>query len=212
VDPATKLRRESWQNGNVGFVRHPQRWSLAVAAAFLVLALGVTSASAASKTHNGTSQTIGTCTVIAHPTATLHTDCVGASLQRAPLSHADLSYAVLTGAKLNNADLAGANLTGATLTKAVLSGANLAGAQWSSTTCPDGTNSDAVGYSCSGHLSTVAYAIPPSITSGPNASLPYTGFDPWPSVLAGSALIAIGILLLELAWALDRRRSRTQTS
>jgi len=179
----------------------------AVAAGSLVLALGVTGASAASKTNTSNSRIIGTCTVIPHPTAALHTECVGASLQKAPLSHADLSYADLTSAKLNDADLAGANLTGATLTKAILAGANLAGAQWSGTTCPDGTNSDAVGYICSGpHLSTVAYAIPPSITSGPSSSLPYTGFDPWPSALAGSALIAIGLLLLELARALARRR------
>jgi hypothetical protein len=196
----------------VGFIRHLQRLPLVVATAFLVLMLGVTGASGASKTHHSTARTIGTCTVIAHPTATLHTECVGASLQNAPLSHADLSYAVLTSAKLNNADLAGANLTKATLTKAVLAGANLAGAQWSSTTCPDGTNSDAVGYSCSGHLSTVAFAIPPSIVTGPDSTLAATGFDPWPSVLAGSALIATGVLLLELSRALDRRRSRPQTS
>jgi Pentapeptide repeats (8 copies) len=196
----------------VGFTRQLQSLLIVVATAFLVLTFGVTSASAASKTRNSTSQTIGTCIVITHPTATLHTDCVGASLQKAPLSHADLSYAVLTEAKLNNANLSGANLTGATLTKAVLTGANLAGVQWSSTTCPDGTNSDAVGYSCSGHLSTVAYVIPPSIITGPNSSLPYTGFDPWPSALTGSGLIAIGVLLLELAGALDRRRSRPQAS
>lgn len=196
----------------MGFIHYLQRLSPVVATAFLVLTLGVTSASAASKSHNSTSRTIGTCTVIVHPTATLHTECVDANLQNASLSHADLSYAVLTGAKLNNADLAGANLNEATLTKAILTGANLAGAQWSSTTCPDGTNSDAVGYSCSGHLSPVAYAIPPSIVSGPSSSLPFTGFDPWPSALAGSGLIAIGVLLLELARALDRRRTRPQTS
>jgi hypothetical protein len=197
----------------MGFIHHLQRPSLVVGTAFLLLTLSVTSASAASKTQPSTSRTIGTCTVIAHPTAALHTVCVGASLQKAPLNHADLSYAVLTSANLAGANLAGANLTGASLTKAVLSGADLAGATWSGTTCPDGTNSDAVGYSCSGrHLSTVAYVIPPTIPSGPNSSLPFTGFDPWPSALAGSTLIVIGILLLELAWALDRRRSRTQTS
>lgn len=196
----------------MGFSRHLQSLLIVVATAFLVPTLGATSASAASKTHNTTSRTIGTCTVITHPTAALHTECVGASLQNASLSHADLSYAVLSSAKLNNADLAGANLTGATLTKAVLTGANLAGAQWSSTTCPDGTNSDAVGYSCSGHLSTVAYVIPPSIISGPNSSLPYTGFDPWPSALTGAALIVIGVLLLELARAPRRRCFRPKAS
>jgi len=196
----------------VGFIRHLQRLSLVVATAFLVLTLGVTSASAA-KTNNSTSRTIGTCTVIAHPTAAHHTDCVGASLQKAPLSHADLSYAVLTGAKLNDADLAGANLTGALLTKAVLSGANLDGATWSSTTCPDGTNSNEVGVSCSGvHLSTTASVTPPIPTAGPDASLPFTGFDPWPFVVTGAALIAIGVVLLELARTLGRRRSRPQTS
>lgn len=196
----------------MGFIRYPRRLSLVVATVLLVLLLGVTSASAASKTNNSTSRTIGTCTVITHPTAALHTECVGASLQEAPLSHADLSYAVLTGAKLNNADLAGANLTGATLTKAVLSGANLAGATWSGTTCPDGTNSNEVGDSCSAHLSTTAYVIPPTPTAGPDASLPFTGFDPWPFVLTGAALIAVGVVLLELAWALGRRRARPQTS
>jgi hypothetical protein len=197
----------------VGFNRRLQGPLIAVAAAFLVLMLGAASASAASKTQNSTSRTIGTCIVITHPSATLHTDCVGASLQNAPLSHADLSYAVLTSAKLNNADLSGANLTGATLTKAVLTGAKLAGVQWRSTTCPDGTNSDDDGYSCSGrHLLTVASSIPQTVITGPDASLPFTGFDPWPSVLAGSALIAIGVLFLELARAPRRRRSRPRTS
>jgi hypothetical protein len=200
----------------VRFIRRPERLSLVVVAAFLLLLLGVTSASAAPKTNKGTSRTIGTCTVITHPTAALHTVCVGADLQKAPLSHADLSYAVLTGAKLNNADLAGANLTQANLTKAVLSGANLAGVTWSGTTCPDGTNSNEAGDSCSGHLSTTASTTTttnaPNIPLGPDASLPFTGFDPWPFVLTGAALIAIGVVLLELARALGRRRSRTQTS
>ena len=147
---------ESWQDGNVGFSRRLERLSLVVVAAFLLLTLGVTSAAAAPKTNKGTSRTIGTCTVITHPTAARHTVCGEANLQNAPLSHADLSYAVLTGAKLNNADLAGANLTQANLTKAVLSGANLAGVTWSGTTCPDATNSNEAGDSCSAHLSTTA--------------------------------------------------------
>ena len=195
----------------MGFDPRPERLSLVVATAFLVLTLGVTSAAAASKTNNSTSRTIGTCTVVAHPTAAHHTNCAGASLQKAALSHADLSYAVLTGAKLNDADLAGANLTGATLTKAVLSGANLDGATWSGTTCPDGSNSNEVGDSCSGvHLS--ATVSVPDVPVGPDASLPFTGFDPWPLVLTGATLIGFGLLLLGLARALGRRRPRPQTS
>jgi hypothetical protein len=204
----------------VGFSRRLERLSLVVVAAFLLLTLGVTSAAAAPKTNKGTSRTIGTCTVITHPTAARHTVCGEANLQNAPLSHADLSYAVLTGAKLNDADLAGANLTGANLTKAVLSGANLAGVTWSGTTCPDGTNSNEVGDSCSAHRSTTASTTAPASTTtstiappvGPDASLPFTGFDPWPFILAGAGLIAIGVVLLELARALGKRRSRPQTS
>jgi Pentapeptide repeats (8 copies) len=204
----------------VGFIGHLRRLSLVVASAFLVLTLGVAGASAAAKTNNNTSRTIGTCTVIAHPTAALHTDCPGASLQKAALSHADLSYAVLTSAKLNGADLAGADLTRATLTKAVLSGANLDGVTWSGTTCPDGANSNEVGDSCSAHLSTTASTsastttstttstTAPTVPVGPVDSLPFTGFDPWPFVLTGAALIAIGVGLLELG----RRRSRPKTS
>lgn len=194
----------------MGFSRHLRRLSFVVGAAFLMLTLGVTGASAAAKTHNSTSRTIGTCTVIAHPTAALHTDCVGANLEKAPLGHADLSYAVLTSAKLNDADLAGANLSGATLTKAVLSGADLVGVTWSGTTCPDGTNSNELGDVCSGvHLLTTAPV--PTTPVGPEA-LPFTGFDPWPFVLTGAALIGFGLLLLELARAVGRRRSQPQTS
>jgi len=35
---------------------------------------------------------------------------------------------------------------------AALTGANVNGVTWSATTCPDGTNSDADGGSCAGHL------------------------------------------------------------
>jgi len=45
------------------------------------------------------------------------------------------------------ANLADANLTGADLT-----GAELAGVSWSDTTCPDGSNSDAVGGTCANNL------------------------------------------------------------
>jgi len=61
------------------------------------------------------------------------------------------------GAKLSGADLGGANLNRANLSGANLSGTDLAAANlnnvtWSSTVCPDGTNSDNDGNSCLGHL------------------------------------------------------------
>jgi hypothetical protein len=73
------------------------------------------------------------------------------------LSNANLNGANLTGADLTKANLAGADLTKANLAGADLSGASLAGANlnkvtWSGTTCPDGTNSDADGGTCLGHL------------------------------------------------------------
>jgi len=86
----------------------------------------------------------------------------GLNLADAQLPGANLSNANLNKANLNGADLAGANLSGANLncadpTGADLSGADVAGANfnkvtWSDTTCPDGTNSNAAGGTCSGHL------------------------------------------------------------
>jgi len=63
----------------------------------------------------------------------------------------------LAGAYLNGANLSGSNLRGANLTRSTLTGANLAGANvrdviWSNTICPDGTNSNANGGTCKGHL------------------------------------------------------------
>jgi beta propeller repeat protein len=86
-----------------------------------------------------------------------------ASLIGANLSGANLSGANLTGADLTNADLRGADLSGANLNGARLVGADLQGAKsnaltnvnlvvWSNTTCPDGTNSNADGGACQGHL------------------------------------------------------------
>jgi DNA-binding beta-propeller fold protein YncE len=76
----------------------------------------------------------------------------GANLSGANLSGANLTNANVTNATLSRANLRGANLTGANLTGANLSGANLSGVIWSNTTCPDGTNSDADGGTCVGHL------------------------------------------------------------
>jgi uncharacterized protein YjbI with pentapeptide repeats len=86
----------------------------------------------------------------------------GASVAGANLASANLTGANLNGANLTGANLAGANLAGANLNKANLTGANLAGANlvganinkvtWSNTTCPDGTNSNADGGTCTAHL------------------------------------------------------------
>jgi hypothetical protein len=81
-------------------------------------------------------------------------DLEGALLVNADLSGANLNQADLSGALLNGANLSGANLNGADLTSANLTGANLTGANlanvvWSNTTCPDGSNSDSDGGSCS---------------------------------------------------------------
>jgi alpha-tubulin suppressor-like RCC1 family protein len=86
----------------------------------------------------------------------------GLNLKGAQLSGANLSNANLNGANLSSANLSGANLSGANLNGANLTGANLSGAgvtgtnfnkvTWSNTTCPDGTNSDADGGTCTGHL------------------------------------------------------------
>jgi uncharacterized protein YjbI with pentapeptide repeats len=86
-----------------------------------------------------------------------------ASLIGANLNGANLSGSNLNGANLTNADLRAANLSGANLNGARLAGANLQGAKsnaltnfnlvvWSNTTCPDGTNSNADGGACQGHL------------------------------------------------------------
>jgi uncharacterized protein YjbI with pentapeptide repeats len=45
-----------------------------------------------------------------------------------------------------------ANLTNATLAGASLDGSNIKGVVWSNTICPDGSNSDANGGTCRGHL------------------------------------------------------------
>jgi len=55
-------------------------------------------------------------------------------------------------ADLAGADLRGADLTDADLSGALLGAARLTGVHWGNTTCPDGTNSDAHGSTCDGHL------------------------------------------------------------
>jgi len=96
-----------------------------------------------------------------------NSDLTGADLASTDLTSADLTYANLTGANLTDANLTDANLTFANLTGANLTGANLTDANltaadldgliftnvfWSNTTCPDGTNSDSDGNTCTGHF------------------------------------------------------------
>jgi len=81
----------------------------------------------------------------------------GAYLKDGDLSNANLQDSNLVRANLTEANLTRANLNGANLTNANLAGANLKGAHvkdviWSNTICPDGTNSDANGGTCKGHL------------------------------------------------------------
>ena len=77
--------------------------------------------------------------------ADLHNaDLRGTSFAAARFVGANLRYA-----RLNNVDLSRADLTGSTLGHAT----GLSSVTWSDTTCPDGTNSDANGGTCVGHLS-----------------------------------------------------------
>ncbi len=71
------------------------------------------------------------------------TDLRGADLAEAYLLGASFVDADLTGTDLRGAKFHGANLTGA-------KGVRAPQAEWSSTTCPDGTNTDTVG-TCVGH-------------------------------------------------------------
>jgi uncharacterized protein YjbI with pentapeptide repeats len=78
---------------------------------------------------------------------------IGADMREDNLNGAQLQSAFLGGANLDGANLHGANLTGADLSRADLAGANLHGAvlsgvTWSNTTCPDGTNSNSDGGTC----------------------------------------------------------------
>ena len=76
----------------------------------------------------------------------------GTNLKGVVLTGANLAGANLIGANLQSANLQGANLTNANLGGATSKGASLGGATWSNTVCPDGTNSDADGNTCLGHL------------------------------------------------------------
>jgi len=84
-------------------------------------------------------------------------DLQGVDLAHAELAQADMQGSNLQGAFLVDADLQGSHLQGVKLQGADLTGANLTGAvlngvKWSNTVCPDGTNSNADGGTCQGHL------------------------------------------------------------
>jgi len=73
----------------------------------------------------------------------------GADLSDGELADVDLSYANLTTADLTDADMTNANLTSTDLYGATFTaGTILTGVTWSATTCPDGNDSDDVGYTC----------------------------------------------------------------
>ena len=88
-----------------------------------------------------------------------------ATFTNANLTGADLSSVVLSGQQCGNpnrADMKGANLTNANFTNAALihldlqgatggSSATWTGAGWNDVICPDGTNSNNDGNTCSGH-------------------------------------------------------------
>jgi uncharacterized protein YjbI with pentapeptide repeats len=71
----------------------------------------------------------------------------GANLSGINLSKANLVSTNLSGANLNGSDLSGANLTGADLFRA-----DLTGVTWSSTTCPNGKNSNGLTGGCARQL------------------------------------------------------------
>ncbi len=76
-----------------------------------------------------------------------NTTFVSTSFARANLAGADLM-----GAKLGLIDFGHANLANADLDGARLFVVNVSGVVWENTTCPDGTNSNADGGTCIGHL------------------------------------------------------------
>ena len=81
-----------------------------------------------------------------------HGRFVGADLADATLAGVSFAFSDLSGASFARSDLSHADFTGANLAGANLVGAVLTDATWAQTTCPDGTNSDAVGRSCEAHL------------------------------------------------------------
>jgi uncharacterized protein YjbI with pentapeptide repeats len=88
---------------------------------------------------------------------------VSVSLEKALLTGTVFVRANLSGANLKDSTVSGvinlsnANLTGANLYNVNLTAANVSGVTWSNTLCPDGTNSNANGGTCVGHLAPPGY-------------------------------------------------------
>jgi uncharacterized protein YjbI with pentapeptide repeats len=80
-----------------------------------------------------TNVVIGSCTIVAFPTASSHTSCPGADLSHADLHGYDLSYADLSGANLAQANLQGTLLENAAITGVDFTGANLTGTRFDGT-------------------------------------------------------------------------------
>lgn len=80
------------------------------------------------------------------------TNFTGANLTGAILADAVCNRTIFVDANLASVNFTNANLTNANLSGATMTGAVVTGVTWSNTTCVDGTNSDANGGTCVGHL------------------------------------------------------------
>ena len=95
------------------------------------------------------------------------TNLAGAELENVDLTGANMTGADFTGAYMYGTSFVGATLDGADFTSANLDavlqfdGASLIGVTWNDTECPDGTNSDANGGTCCGHLEGTPSACSP---------------------------------------------------
>jgi uncharacterized protein YjbI with pentapeptide repeats len=87
-------------------------------------------------------------------------DLSGDVLPSGYLDNANFTNANLTGIDLEGAVAEGVNLTGADLAAANITNAELDYAIWSSTTCPDGTSSNADSSTCTGNESYLPAAHP----------------------------------------------------
>jgi probable HAF family extracellular repeat protein len=76
----------------------------------------------------------------------------GADLRGANLKGANFARANLSAANFTDTNLKDVNFSNATLVGAQITGANVHDVIWLNTICPDGTNSDANGGTCEGHL------------------------------------------------------------